>query len=85
MRRALVLLAVALAMSLGVGGPAWADPTPNSHNCAGATSSSFAPAGTREGQWASIIRPAAQKQQADEVSLSTASRGNCGENSVPFP
>ena len=85
MRRILLLSAVALIMALGVAGQAWADPIRNSHNCAEVTSSEFAPEGTREGQWGSLVKPAAQIQLADEGSQTTAGQGNCGDNSVPVP
>jgi hypothetical protein len=48
-KRILVLLTVALILSLGVAGQGWADPNSNNgHNCAGRTSSGFAPQGTNK-------------------------------------
>ena len=83
-KRILVLLTVALILSLGVAGQGWADPNSNNgHNCAGRTSSGFAPQGTNKGQWGDHIRPFAHDRQADEESRATAVDGNCGGNSVP--
>jgi hypothetical protein len=79
-----VLLTVAAMMALGVAGQAWADPPFSiSHNCAGATNSTYAPEGQRAGKWGTYIRPIAHDRQADEEAHIVAADGKCGSNSVP--
>jgi hypothetical protein len=87
MKRILLLVTLALVMAammaLGVEGQAGADPTRNSHNCAGTTNSGFAPEGTRAGAWGEYISPVARDRQADEEAH--VADANCSKNSVPRP
>ena len=85
MRRTLLVLSVAVGMSLVLTGPAWADSNvnDNAHDCLGDISSDYSPEGTRGGQWASLVKPLAQKQQVDDETRELARHGNCGGNRVP--
>jgi len=82
MKRIILLLTVALILSLGVAGQAWADPEINEDNCAGVLASTANPQTTNKGQWADVVQ-GKSPQQRDELAQLTANDGNCGDNSVP--